>query len=293
MTRSTEGHAGQDDVPARRLCNRLVAGVPPLPPYSVKKRLVFHRFTETPIPLPQKSDSQPDATAKRFDVDWGTASVPRSKFWRFCSSLLRRYRQSTLRLLALEILCLPRRIRAIVNDPILRYGNTFQCGLWDDGIGNFQEERRYSHVCMGRIQELRASHPWVGPIDLDLALYMHRKGALWALHTYGKGTQSTQQIQPSANNTSATRKDAANPSADGLEDSTLEQSLRAKYAETFRHVQGAFRDMCATLRALLEVRSRLSETYRAQNPIPPLLSWDSRKPKEQTDDTPSIPEPPL
>jgi hypothetical protein len=149
----------------------------------------------------QENSSKPptDATATGFDVDRGTSSAPQSKFRLFLSSLLRLCRQSTLRLLALEIRYFPLHIQAIVDDSFVRFGNTFQCGQWDNCTGSCDEEHKYSRVCRYRTQELQASHRWVGPIDLDLALYMHRKGALWALHTYGIGRRSTEQIQPSKN----------------------------------------------------------------------------------------------
>jgi hypothetical protein len=145
----------------------------------------------------ESPEAQSDATARISDADWGISGARQSTLRRFLASLLRAYRQSTLRLLVLEILCFPLRIRATAKDEFLRYGNTSQCGRWDGGIGSFDEERRYSHVCMSRIQELQASHPWAAPIDLDLALYMHRKGAIRALSTYSKRTRSTEQIQPS------------------------------------------------------------------------------------------------
>jgi hypothetical protein len=138
-----------------------------------------------------------DETANGYDVDWGTPNAPRSTWQRFLAFLYRGYRLSTLRLVVIEIRCFPLRIAAATKEPLLRYGNTFHSYQWDDGIGNLDEESKYRRACICRIQELQASHPWVGPIDLDLALYMHRKGALWALDTYGKRTQSTQQTQAS------------------------------------------------------------------------------------------------
>lgn len=74
-------------------------------------------------------------------------------------------------------------------------------------------------------------------------------------------------------------------------ESTLEQSLRARYEETFRRMQDAFRDMCATRRAILEFESRQTAAGKAINPIPSLLSWDLRKPREQNGDKSSTPEP--
>ena len=166
-------------------------------------------LTLTPIHLPHTDNPKPDETANGFDVDWGTPSAPQSTLRRFLASLLRGYRLSTLiKLVVNEIRCFPLRIAAVLDDPLLRYGYTTHSYQWDDGIGNLDDESKYRHVCKSRIQELQASHPWAGPIDLNLALYMHRRGALWALHTYGNGIQNTQRIQSSENNTSDAVKDA-------------------------------------------------------------------------------------
>lgn len=149
----------------------------------------------------QENSSKPptDATATGFDVDRGISSAPQSKFRRFLSSRLRRHRQSTLRALVFETRCFPLHIQAIVDDSFVRYGNTFQCGQWDDCTGSCDEEHKYSRTCRCRTQELQAAHRRAEPIDLDPALYMRRMGALWALHTYGIGRRSTEQIQPSKN----------------------------------------------------------------------------------------------
>lgn len=79
------------------------------------------------------------------------------------------------------------------------------------------------------------------------------------------------------------------PYADWVE-STLEQSLRARYEETFRRVREAFRDMSATHRAILELQSRQSAEGRVVNPFQFLPSWGPRITKKETDDKSSTPE---
>ena len=79
------------------------------------------------------------------------------------------------------------------------------------------------------------------------------------------------------------------PYADWVE-STLEQSLRARYEETIHRWQESFRDMCATHRAILELQKRQIEAGKAVSLIPPLLSWDSPPPYKQTADKSSTPE---
>jgi hypothetical protein len=163
----------------------------------------------TPISLPHTPNPEPNETATGFDVDSDTPKAPQSTLRLFLSSLLRRYRVSTIRLVVNEIRCFPLRISAILDDPLLRYGYTFHVHQWDDGIGSLDEESKYSRVCISRIQELQASHRWAGPIDLNLALYMHRKGALWVIHNYGNKTDNTQHNRPSENNTPLTGKDVS------------------------------------------------------------------------------------
>jgi hypothetical protein len=139
------------------------------------------------------------STAKELNVQKGIANALQSKFQRYLFSLLQRFRQSTLRLVVLEILYFPRRIAAVITDPWLRYGNTLYVPSRDRSIGNLAEENTHSRACIYRIQELERTHRWVGPLDLEIAAQMHRQGALWALDTFGKGKQSTEQIQPFVN----------------------------------------------------------------------------------------------
>lgn len=73
-------------------------------------------------------------------------------------------------------------------------------------------------------------------------------------------------------------------------ESTLEQNLKARYEETYRRMQDAFRNMCATHRAILELQRRQTAEGKAINPIQSPLSWGSRKPREQSDDKSSTPE---
>jgi hypothetical protein len=73
------------------------------------------------------------------------------------------------------------------------------------------------------------------------------------------------------------------PYADWVE-STLEQSLRARYEETYRRLREAFRDMGATHRAILELQRRQSAEGRVVTPFQFLPSWGPRKASEQIDD---------
>lgn len=73
-------------------------------------------------------------------------------------------------------------------------------------------------------------------------------------------------------------------------ESTLEQSLRARYEETFRRLREAFRDMGATHRAILELQSRQSAAGRDVTPFQFLPSWGPHTTTEQTADKSSTPE---
>ena len=79
------------------------------------------------------------------------------------------------------------------------------------------------------------------------------------------------------------------PYADWVE-STLEQSLRARYEETWHRVREAFRDIGATHRAILELQSRQTAAGRVVSPFQFQPSWGRRTTKKETDDESSIPE---
>jgi hypothetical protein len=145
----------------------------------------------------QAANHQTDATAKESRAQRGIASAPRSKVLRVRFSLLRSFRQSNLRLVALEIRCFPLRILESLRDPWLRYGNTVYAANRDRSMGNFEEENRYSRVCTEYTQELQDGHRWMTPLDLVLAAQSHRAGAIWALDTFGKGTQDIKHVQSS------------------------------------------------------------------------------------------------
>ena len=85
-----------------------------------------------------------------------------------------------LRIVVLEIRSFPLRIVAAIRTPFLQLGNTLYSASRDRSMGTFEEERKYQRVCSASIKELRRNHPWVGPLDLEIAAQMHRQGALWA-----------------------------------------------------------------------------------------------------------------
>lgn len=166
-----------------------------------------------PTPLPQSNEpnSQPDAMATEFDVDWDTSSARRSKLQRFLTFLFFQYRQSTLRLVLFEIRSFPLRILAVSKSPTLRYGPTILAASWDHGIGNVCLENKYGRACMSRIQELQKDHHWLTSLDMEIAARMYRWGALWALDNVASCTEThnTEQTQPSENDKSSTGKDAS------------------------------------------------------------------------------------
>lgn len=141
--------------------------------------------------------SQTVSTAKESHVQTGIVNALQAKLRKFPSFLLRAYRQSTLRLLVLEIRSFPLRILAIVRSSSLRYGSMILAANWDHGIGNIYLENRYSRSCIHHIRELQKDHRWLGPLDEEIAARMYRWGALWALDNLCKETHNTEQIQPS------------------------------------------------------------------------------------------------
>jgi hypothetical protein len=146
--------------------------------------------------------STTSSTASVWSIHPPLAVRLRSKFRRLVSSPLRWYRQSMLRIVVLEIQSFPLRIVAAINTPPLRLGRTLFDLRKDCSMGNFDEENRYERICSASIRELQGNHPWVGPLDLEIATQMHRQGALWAfdspehLSCHGNETHSTEQVQP-------------------------------------------------------------------------------------------------
>jgi hypothetical protein len=139
---------------------------------------------------------QPKTNASVLNAHPGHVNRFLAKFSRRILSLLQWYHRSTLRIVALEIRNFPLRIVATIRTPYLRLGNTLFSASRDRSMGNFEDENKYQHVCSASIKELRGNHPWVGPLDLEIAAQMHRRGALWAfdnpdhVSSLGKGTQS-------------------------------------------------------------------------------------------------------
>ena len=138
-------------------------------------------------------------TAKESGVLRRTADAILSSAVRFRVSLGQFYLDSTLRLLVLEIRAFPLRILALRQFPLLRLGNTLSAVAWDQGIGNFGQENKYALACMSRIQELRRTHPWVTPLDLEIASHMHRWGAIWYRDNFQSGieTRDTESVNQS------------------------------------------------------------------------------------------------
>jgi hypothetical protein len=123
-------------------------------------------------------------------------------------SLVRWFRQSTLRVLVLEILHFPLRMSACVTTPYIRRGVTIFAANRDRSMGNLAQESKYQDACTRYIQELMEKLPWAVALDLEVAAQAHRAGALWIRDTLGNETHSTEHIQPSGN-ASTTGKDTA------------------------------------------------------------------------------------
>jgi hypothetical protein len=152
------------------------------------------------IPLPHTATS----TARRENVLRGTLNALRSIPSHARISLILWFYRSTLRVLALEIRCFPLRIAACVTNPDVQQGGvTIWSARRDRSMGNWGQESKYQAVCTRYIQELQEKLPWAGVLDLNIVAQGHRAGALWALGTLGNGTHSTEQIQPSENQSSA------------------------------------------------------------------------------------------
>ena len=85
--------------------------------------------------------------------------------------------------------------------------------------------------------------------------------------------------------------DEVNSSFADWVESTLPQSLVAKYEGTFLRLQEAFRDIRTKHLEFLELQSRQSEEDRVLNPIPPVIFWLRHKGAQPADDKSSTPEP--
>jgi hypothetical protein len=132
--------------------------------------------------------------AKGSSVPLRTVGVFRAKCLRYRSSLLQSFRQSTLRLVVLEIRSFPHRIAGSINDPMLRYGNTISDANVDRSMGSFDEVSRYSRACIHHIQELQQQHRWISPLDTELIAQSHRAGMLWAVDNLCKKTRDTEPV---------------------------------------------------------------------------------------------------
>lgn len=135
-----------------------------------------------------------DATATGSHARWRTADVLRSRVRTAPAYLLRWFHRSTLRLVVLEIRSFPLRIPAALKTHWLRFG----CSLYDPvrgSMGSFEEENRYSRACSSHLRELRRDHPWVTPLDEELASRSHQAGAIWAIRNFGKEMKDTEHAQ--------------------------------------------------------------------------------------------------
>lgn len=126
----------------------------------------------------------------------GLLSIPS----RVQTSLVQWFSHSLLRVLALEILHLPRRMSECVTNPdVERGGVTIWSAHRDRTVGNWDRESKYQSDCTQYIQDLQEKLPWVGALDLNIVAQGHRAGALWMLDTLGNGIHSTEQTQSSKN----------------------------------------------------------------------------------------------
>jgi hypothetical protein len=146
--------------------------------------------------------------AKRRDVLRDTLNGLLSTPSRLRTFLVLWYRQSTLRILALEILRFPLRMSACVTTPYIRRGVTIYAARRDRSMGNLVQESKYQDACTRYIQELMEKLPWAVALDLEVAAQAHRAGALWVRDTLDNETHNTEHIQPSEN-ASTTGKDTA------------------------------------------------------------------------------------
>lgn len=121
-----------------------------------------------------------------MDVEWnvppGTSSAPIAKaVYRLCAPL-RWWSESIVRIVALEICNLPRRIQACLREPHLRYGAPLELPcpadcVWDDsGL-----ESKFLHSCMNDMQKLSLEHRWAGNLERRMAAQAYALGAEWAL----------------------------------------------------------------------------------------------------------------
>src|SRR5260221_1333823 len=108
------------------------------------------------------------------------ADNPNSSFRVPWPSLLRSWRSSLSRTIAMELCNLPRRIAAILHASHLRFGPQIPVNMLGHIPGSLASVSSFALACNEDIQQLRALYPWSGPLDLQVAAEAYRRGALWA-----------------------------------------------------------------------------------------------------------------
>lgn len=93
-------------------------------------------------------------------------------------ALRRSWHGSMFRLVAGEIYRFPFRISANLKNQDLRFGPAIPSDPRQHGQMSLREESRYLFACSNDIKELSAKHPWMGPLDQELAAKAHQLGAI-------------------------------------------------------------------------------------------------------------------
>ena len=90
------------------------------------------------------------------------------------------WRCSTFRLVVCEIGKLPYRIAAILGDSYLRYGPAVPDDPRQNGQMSLRQESKFLFASTDDIKRLSLKHPWMGPLDQQLAGEAYRAGAALA-----------------------------------------------------------------------------------------------------------------
>lgn len=90
------------------------------------------------------------------------------------------WRVSTLRIVVCEVYRFPRRILAILEDSYLRLGPALPSDPRQTGQMSLRQESTFLFGCTDDIKALSMEHPWMGPLDQQLAGKAYRAGAALA-----------------------------------------------------------------------------------------------------------------
>jgi hypothetical protein len=103
------------------------------------------------------------------------------------------WKDSTLRMLVLEIRNFPRRVGAILRRSHLRFGPSIPTYPTFDSRESQGQGYEFACACNSDIHKLQRDNRWAGPLDLEFAAESYRAGANWAIHNFRNGKDNTVQ----------------------------------------------------------------------------------------------------